>query len=221
MMPSEQHGGQHPEARIRAVGLQREPAAEHRADDVLALRADVPEIGAKAIGEADGDQRERRCLDEDFLQRPGIAERLDAHRPERPRCGERPISQMTKPAIRNAVMKAATGASARIRPRDTEARGVSSNRMDGLARLARRRAFRGRPPPWSIRRRVSTGSNCPWWITAIRSAISNSSSRSWLTTTTALPCAGEIDQRLPDQARRAGIDAPGRLVDDEQLRACG
>ena len=75
-MPSEQHGGQHPGARIGAVGLQREPAPEHRADHVLALGADVPEIGAEAIGQADGDERQRRRLDEKFLQRPGIAQGL-------------------------------------------------------------------------------------------------------------------------------------------------
>ena len=33
--------------------------------------------------------------------------------------------------------------------------------------------------------------------------------------------AGEIDQRLPDESRGAGIDAPGRLVDDEERRARG
>ena len=49
--------------------------------------------------------------------------------------GERPISQMTKPAMRNAVMKAATGASARIDGRDMRARGVSSNRMDASGSL--------------------------------------------------------------------------------------
>ena len=43
---------------------EREPAAEHRADHELALRADVPEIGAEAVGEADRDERERRRLDE-------------------------------------------------------------------------------------------------------------------------------------------------------------
>ena len=48
--------------------------------------------------------------------------------------GERPISQMTKPAMRNAVMKAATGASARIAG-ETRWRGVSSNRMDASGSL--------------------------------------------------------------------------------------
>ena len=33
--------------------------------------------------------------------------------------------------------------------------------------------------------------------------------------------AGEVDESLADEARRARIDAPGRLVDDEELRACG
>ena len=73
----QQHERQHPEAGIRAVGLEGEPAAEHGADHVLALGADVPEIGAKAIGQADGDERQRRRLDEEFLQRPGIAQGLE------------------------------------------------------------------------------------------------------------------------------------------------
>ena len=34
-------------------------------------------------------------------------------------------------------------------------------------------------------------------------------------TSDAAALAGEIDQRLPDEPRGAGIDAPGRLVDDE------
>ena len=34
-------------------------------------------------------------------------------------------------------------------------------------------------------------------------------------TSTAVPRRGEIDQRLPDGRRRAGIDAPGRLADDQ------
>ena len=29
---------------------------------------------------------------------------------------------------------------------------------------------------------------------------------------------GEVDERLADQARRAGIDSPGRLVHDQELR---
>ena len=131
------------------------------------------------------------------------------------------MSQITKPAIRNAVMKAATGASARITG-ETMARGVSSNRMDASLRLAATPSI-SRPIglPGPFRRRASTGSSVPWWITAMRSAISNSSSRSWLTTTTALPSRREIHQRLADQARGARIDAPGRLVDDEEPRACG
>ena len=36
-------------------------------------------------------------------------------------------------------------------------------------------------------------------------------------TTTAEPRAGEIDERLMDRGRRAGVDAPGRLADDQHL----
>ena len=32
---------------------------------------------------------------------------------------------------------------------------------------------------------------------------------------------GKIDQRLPDEACGAGIDPPGRLIDDEDGRARG
>ena len=52
----------------------------------------------------------------------------------------------------------------------------------------------------------------------MRSAISNSSSRSWLITSTALPCVARSTSAWRISARRAGIDAPGRLVDDEQPR---
>ena len=31
--------------------------------------------------------------------------------------------------------------------------------------------------------------------------------------------AGEVDEGLPDQPRRARIDSPRRLIDDEKLRA--
>ena len=49
--------------------------------------------------------------------------------------------------------------------------------------------------------------------------MSISSSRSWLITITPAPLAGEVEDRLADRGGGRGIDAPGRLVDDEDLRA--
>ena len=72
------------------------------------------------------------------------------------------------------------------------------------------RAFRAWP-----RAGISGADSRPWNITAMRSAISASSSRSWLITSTAAPRRGEIDQRLANDRGGAGIDAPGRLADDE------
>ena len=126
------------------------------------------------------------------------------------------MSQITTPAMRKATRKAATGASARA-TRETSARGASSSRM------ARSRGDAHHLEPDLVagpaRPSAAPALSSPPWITAMRSAISNSSSRSWLMTRTPAPLDREIDQRLPDEARRAGVDAPGRLVDDEERRA--
>ena len=76
--------------------------------------------------------------------------------------------------------------------------------------ISRPIASRGR----SLRGRAARDRR-PWEITAMRSEISRISSRSWLITSTAEPRAGEVDQRLADGGGGAGIDAPGRLADDE------
>ena len=45
--------------------------------DELALGADVPVVGEVADRQADGDQDERRRLDDELLARPALGQRLD------------------------------------------------------------------------------------------------------------------------------------------------
>ena len=70
------HQGQHPHPRIGAVGGECEPGAENGADDELPLRSDIPQIGAKAVGQTDGDDDKRRRLHGDLAQRPRIRQRI-------------------------------------------------------------------------------------------------------------------------------------------------
>ena len=52
----------------------------------------------------------------------------------------------------------------------------------------------------------------------MRSAISASSSRSWLITSTAAPAAARSISAWRIDGGRTGIDAPGRLADDQHGR---
>lgn len=73
----QQHCRQDPDAGIGAVGLHREPASGHRADQELAFGADVPGVGEIAQRQADRDHHQRRCLHRDLLQRIAVGERVD------------------------------------------------------------------------------------------------------------------------------------------------
>jgi hypothetical protein len=50
--------------------VERDASAGDRADDELAFGSDVPDVGAKADGEADGDQHQRRRLEQEL--RPSV-----------------------------------------------------------------------------------------------------------------------------------------------------
>src|SRR3712207_135343 len=130
--------------------------------------------------------------------------------------GERPMSQMTKPAIRKAVMKAATGASARMTG-DTVGRGVSSNRMNASLDLGDAEHFEADRLPGPFADRFQRAQLALMddghpvrhleQLVEILTDDHNGTAR-----------AGEIDERLADEPRRARIDAPGRLVDHDELR---
>ena len=81
-----------------------------------------------------------------------------------------------------------------------------------------RRPSGGRSRRWRSRRIARFGESRPSLITASESESASSSSRSWLMTTIADPRAGEVDQRLVDRRRGAGVDPPGRLRHDQHLR---
>src|SRR6516225_2038426 len=78
-----EHGGQHPVPGVGAVGLDREPASRHRADEELSLGADVPDIGEITEREAERDHHQGGRLHCDLLQRIGVGERVDEVDPER------------------------------------------------------------------------------------------------------------------------------------------
>ena len=212
-----QHRRQHPGAGIGAMGDDREPAAAHRADDELAFGADIPDIGEIAERQADRDHHQRRRLHGDFLQREGIGQRLDEIDVERRRPDSCRAARTGSPS---------SPASARSRAAATAMRDL------GRAFGAPLKHQLHAPPPcrFAPTRRPSAGrasrasasavgigaDRWPWNITAMRSAISASSSRSWLITSTARAArrrdrcsAWRID------GGGAGIDAPGRLADDQ------
>src|SRR3954466_10887796 len=125
------------------------------------------------------------------------------------------MSQITPPAIRKATRKAATGATTRAM-RDASARGASSSRMRALAGdahhlepdlVARPRCRRPRRPELAAADpRDAVGDLAPLVEIPADDDDPGALDR-------------KIDQRLPDEPRRAGIDAPGRLIDDEDGRA--
>ena len=78
----QEHGGQDPpgsEGLLHGpvMGGNGEPSANQPADDELPLRADVPDIGAKAEAQANGDQHQGACLDGKLLQAPAFQQRID------------------------------------------------------------------------------------------------------------------------------------------------
>src|SRR5829696_4308837 len=125
------------------------------------------------------------------------------------------MSQITPPAIRKATRKAATGASTRAM-RDTSARGASSSRMRALAGdahhlepdlVARPRGRRPRRPELAAAdHRDAVGD-----LEQLVEILADDEDAGALDR--------KIDQRLPDEPRRAGIDPPSRLIDDEDGRA--
>ena len=58
------------------VGQQRHTAGKDRAQDVLPLGADVPDIGAKTYRQPEGDDQQRRGLDQQFAHRVPAFDRL-------------------------------------------------------------------------------------------------------------------------------------------------
>src|SRR3954463_4152465 len=129
--------------------------------------------------------------------------------------GERPRSQITPPAMRKATRKAATGATTRAM-RDTSARGASSSRMRALAGDAHHLEpdLVARPRCRRPRRAELAGADD-------RDAVGDLEELVEILADDEDPGAldGKIDQRLPDEPRRAGVDPPGRLIDDEDGRA--
>src|SRR3954463_16228989 len=133
----------------------------------------------------------------------------------KPASGERPRSQITPPAMRKATRKAATGASTRAM-RDTSARGASSSRMRALAGdahhlepdlVARPRRRRPRRPERAAADHRDAVGDLEQFVEVLADDENSGA------------LDRKIDQRLPDEPRRAGIDPPGRLVDNEDGRA--
>ena len=74
---------------VGRIERQRDAAAGERADGVLALGADVPDVGAEADDEADRDQDQRRGLDQQLgepAQRSSAADEDQPQRLERRSC---------------------------------------------------------------------------------------------------------------------------------------
>ena len=72
----QQHGG-NGQRRVPLGGQNGNGGARQGAGDELALGADVPEVGAEADRQTGADQRQRRGLDHQFLQRPQGGQRTD------------------------------------------------------------------------------------------------------------------------------------------------
>src|SRR3954447_24089720 len=121
------------------------------------------------------------------------------------------MSQITPPAIRKATRKAATGATTRAM-RDTSARGESSSRMRALAGDAHHLEpdLVAGPGCRRLRRAELAAADH-------RDAVGNLKQLVEVLADDedARARDGKIDQRLADEPRRAGIDPPGRLIDDE------
>src|SRR5919112_608851 len=129
--------------------------------------------------------------------------------------GERPISQITKPAMRKAVTKAATGASARMTG-ETLARGVSSKRMSAPLGLYDTEHFEadGFLGPFADRLQraqmpLMDDGHPVRHLEQLVEVLTDDDDGA------ARP--GEVDQSLADQSRRSCIDTPGRLVNDDEL----
>src|SRR3954453_22573843 len=121
------------------------------------------------------------------------------------------MSQITPPAMRKATRKAATGATTRAM-RDTSARGASSSRMRALAGDAHHLE-----PNLVARPRCSRPRRAELAAADHRDAVGDLEQLVEVLADDedARALDGEIDQRLADEPSRAGIDPPGRLIDDE------
>src|SRR4028119_422419 len=124
------------------------------------------------------------------------------------------MSQITKPAMRKAVTKAATGASARMTG-ETTVRGVSSNRSDAACRVddAQHLQAHGLPGPFPdgperAQAAVVDDRHPVGQLEKLVQVLADHHDGAAL--------AGKIDQGLADQARRARIDAPGGLIHDDE-----
>ena len=72
--------------------------------------------------------------------------------------------------------------------------------------------------PRSMVRAGYASDSSPREMTAMRSAISKISSRSWLITSTAAPAPGHVDERLANERGGARVHPPGGLVDHHHPR---
>src|SRR5829696_2594650 len=122
---------------------------------------------------------------------------------------------MTSPATRKAITKAATGATAR-RVGEMLARGTSSSRMADALPLPGPEHFEPntgagplRGPSRGAEPAVMDYGDPVGHLEQFVEILADDENRA----------AGprKVDQRLPDQAGRAGVDAPGRLIDDHEL----
>ncbi len=208
----------------RQVGKrQREAAGEDRADGELALRADVPHRGAIAERQARPHHDQRRRLDRERGEAAGLHQRRDEEGVDR-RARRLPERPEHRRRCRGSSARSPAPATRRSRRIETLPRG--SNLMGYACSLAARAARRLAAAPPMTRPICSIvasltgigGDSRPPAITATRSQTRKISSRSCEMITTAAPFSASSGERAIDRRRRAGVDAPGRLVDDQRPR---
>ena len=202
--------------------------AGEAADHVLALGADVPDIGAEADREADRDDDQRRRLDAEVLPLAGVDQRLEEDLADR---AEAVVAEQ-----REDERADDHGQEHRDQRGQVDHRRAGSLRFSSSMSMAGLRVEVGGGDVGAVvglavdaahqqadlldrdrRRSARFGDSRPSLITASVSQSASSSSRSWLMTTIAEPRGGEVDQRLVDRRGGAGVDAPGRLRDDQHL----
>ena len=134
--PADRTGHDHhrQQERVRAAReVERDAAAGDRADDVLAFGSDVPDVGAKADGEADGDQHQRRRLEQEL--RPSV------------RILQRAQEEHAKALDRILAERGEDHESADERERDREERRRIAHRIGGLGPCFEPRPHDALPSP--------------------------------------------------------------------------
>jgi hypothetical protein len=159
------------------MGEQGYTATENAAKQKLSFCSDIPAIGAKAEQEADGDEGQRCRLQHHFLHRPRIGERFkhkDAPCHER-RAAHQPDDQATaEQSSGKSQNRREDGAS----DRDIRA-GLERDLHQAACPSGADFCVIARPIASRVVSRARTGVlSRPWFITAMRSASSNTSSRS-------------------------------------------